>query len=78
MGLKHATAALNAALGAWDALVRGAADAYERVVSLLLNWLGFTVVSDDLVGSAMVVLADADRWLAGAHVFGRGRAGCCG
>ncbi len=60
-GLKHARAALNAALGAWDALVRGAADAYERVVSLL-NWLGFTVVSDDLVGSAMVVLADADRW----------------
>lgn len=60
-GLKHARAALNAALGAWDALVRGAADAYERVVSLL-NWLGFTVVSDDLVGSAMMVLADADRW----------------
>lgn len=62
-GLKHAGAALRAALGAWDALVHGAADAYEKVRNLLLTWLGFTIASDDLVGSAMLALLDLEGWL---------------
>lgn len=62
-GLKQAGTALNAALGAWDALVQDAADAYERVKNLLLNWLGFDFPTKELVASAMLVLLDLDLWL---------------
>ena len=62
-GLKQAGTALNAAIGAWDALVQDAADAYERVKNLLLNWLGFDFPTKELVASAMLVLLDLDLWL---------------
>lgn len=62
-GLKQAGTALNAALGAWDALVQDASDAYERVKNLLLTWLGFDFPTKELVASAMLVLLDLDLWL---------------